>query len=130
MLYLPETDELIVIGQNLGTKMNFGNLQFDNCDDAQIYIAKRDFKPKNVSVSEIKKLPVQLFPNPATNSLELVNLGQNAKGSIYSLNGTIMANYIFKDNYTWVDINFLERGIYIFKIDSDNQSYILKFYRL
>jgi hypothetical protein len=130
MLYLPETDELIVIGQNLGTKMNFGNLQFDNCDDAQIYIAKRDFKPKNVSVSKLKKLPVQIFPNPATNSLELVNLGKNAKGSIYSLNGTNMANYIFKDNSTWVDINFLERGMYIFKIDSDNQSYILKFYRL
>ncbi len=109
--------------------MNFGNLQFDNCDDAQIYIAKRDFKPRNVGVSELKKLAVQIFPNPATNSLELVNLDSDSKGKIYTTNGSLLSTFNFLNNNSILDIQNLESGMYILRIESSNNISNHKFYK-
>jgi len=74
------------------------------------------------SISETQKTEISIYPNPAIDKLYLSeNNLINASVQIYSLEGKIIVSQEINNNE--IDVNQLEKGIYIIKI-LDNNNFI------
>lgn len=61
---------------------------------------------------------VSLYPNPAQTSIQLSNIPQNSKISIYNIQGQVMIDKISSDENPIIDIQHLASGIYTVKINN------------
>jgi hypothetical protein len=75
------------------------------------------------------KNPIKLYPNPATNkiNIELTNLVPNTTININDVTGKIAKSVNVTSNKTVIDVADLSTGIYIVKIKNDNGFNSLKF---
>lgn len=89
------------------------------------------------NISSIKDLDnshtlVQVYPNPCSNqiTIDLENTDNNKViYSIYSMSGKIVKNGILKSNST-INIDMLDKGYYLIKIDIGSKIYSAKFLKL
>jgi len=86
-----------------------------------------------LKINEIKKsdLNIQIFPNPATNSLTL-NLAQlkdiqNSTVSIYDIQGKLLLQQKIMQQQTELNISQFAKGIYIVKVNNDKETVQSKF---
>jgi len=72
-------------------------------------------------INDIKSALVELYPNPASNVLNIVSYNvEIEKINIYNLNGQLVLNKDVNNNQKTINISSLESGIYIVDILSDN----------
>ncbi len=89
-----------------------------------------DCKDFNVGVSEQspKPLVVKVFPNPATDKINvLLSHQQKATITLHNLNGQIVHTQQAELNSNIVDISMFEAGVYIVEVESSSGSEVLKF---
>jgi hypothetical protein len=98
----------------------------NSLEKTDIYIAKVDGLI-STSVSEYIMDDVNLFPNPATESLTIT--GQEGKLQISITDATGKVISIFEDMYSPVKLNLMNysNGIYFLKINSEERSIINRF---
>ena len=77
---------------------------------------------KSVDVKSIEG--ITLWPNPVENFLN-IQIENNSKGnvmiSILSLDGKVLFNKIISDIMSEIDLSFLNNGIYLIKVKTDNK---------
>lgn len=86
-----------------------------------------DYTPGNKNLPNGNK--IRVYPNPATNIITIEGLNTNAKTKISFLNSegkTISENIITAEIFT-KNLHQLSAGLYILKIESGNNTEILKF---
>jgi hypothetical protein len=68
---------------------------------------------------------ISIFPNPAQDYLVFSNQKILDNVTVYDLNGRSIKTYqkIAKS----IDVSFLEKGVYLIKINTDEQTHTLKF---
>lgn len=74
--------------------------------------------------SEINSI-ISIYPNPTSNYLYIKGLTDVAKISIYDISGKLVINNINSDNI--IDLNLIQNGIYILKIET-KEEVISKFF--
>jgi len=82
-----------------------------------------------VGVSEVKvpELNVQVFPNPATDKINvLLSHQQKASITLRNLNGQIVKSQQAEFNSNIIDISDLEAGVYVVEVKEENSSKVLK----
>ena len=86
----------------------------------------KDFK---VGVSEVKvpELNVQVFPNPATDKINvLLSHKQEATITLHNLNGQVVKTQAAEFNSNIFDISELDKGLYFVEVISQNSKIIKK----
>ncbi|OEK07556.1 hypothetical protein A8C32_17315 [Flavivirga aquatica] len=73
---------------------------------------------------------VLMYPNPATNfvNIEIDNIKKDIKTSVslYSLDGKLILNQIFRGDKTTIRTSSLNKGVYILKVDNTKKATIKK----
>lgn len=85
-----------------------------------------------INESENHNIPIKVHPNPCTNqiTIDLENTdNKKVIYSIYSMSGKIVKNGILKSNST-INIDMLDKGYYLIKIDIGSKIYSAKFLKL
>ena len=79
-----------------------------------------------INSMQTENLNFQLYPNPATNQLTIVNNYSliNSTYFIYSLQGQILQKGSISENKTTINISKLEPGCYFMNIDGVSQKFI------
>jgi hypothetical protein len=83
------------------------------------------------SITETNIKPINIYPNPATYNLtinlsQLKNL-QNTSVSIYDIQGKLLLQQNIQQVQTEIDIATFAKGIYIIKVNNENESMVNKF---
>lgn len=71
-------------------------------------------------------LTINMYPNPATDFLNIKNLNSNAQISIYNVNGQLVKQHTTASNGNSIDVRSLSSGLYLVKVASLNQSIVKK----
>ncbi|MCG8329766.1 MAG: T9SS type A sorting domain-containing protein [Chitinophagales bacterium] len=67
-----------------------------------------------------QKIPLQLFPNPAQDWLQLEGLTTNAQVQLYNLEGLLVLNKALPLGINHLDLPELPTGVYWLKVSADN----------
>lgn len=107
----------ILIGGNFET--------FNGVDSSKLILLRGGESP--LSNTSFQQQKIQLYPNPVENSITVV-LPENSTAISYTI-FDITGKKVFQTNTTNSSINvqYLEKGIYILKINSESGDYVSKF---
>lgn len=75
-------------------------------------------------INEKSEKPVQIFPNPVTNTLTLNNFDEKAIISIYDVNGNLLINETAKEK---IDVSSLTKGVFFIKVTDQKTTKTNKF---
>lgn len=83
-----------------------------------------------VGINDIPKSSVQLYPNPAKNTVtvffpQLIN--QNTRFTIYDMNGRIIKSDFLTEKQQTVFINEIADGVYLFEVSTEGKRYKTRF---
>lgn len=68
-----------------------------------------------------------IFPNPATNWIQLSHESENLnKVEIYSMNGQLLQQWFGSDKQAYIQLNQSNAGLYLLKIETNQQTFIKK----
>lgn len=73
--------------------------------------------------------PISIYPNPATNTLNL-NISEDFGYSIINLQGQVMQREEIKNASNSIDISKLETGVYIINLNTTTGNYYSKFIKI
>ena len=74
------------------------------------------------SIDGIGKVSLYIFPNPVTNTLNIVGVDESASLAVYNLSGKC----VIKDKGNTVDVSTLSQGTYILQINEQYVKFIKK----
>jgi len=81
----------------------------------------------------VAKQKIKVFPNPATNVVNILGLQNSSKANItisdISGNGVLQRKWAIRNNSLSIPIPNLNPGIYVVRIESEEQSVQTKFYK-
>ncbi len=90
----------------------------DNCDDSI---------DEGVSLNMENGITINIFPNPATDILNIeTEYFENCTFSIFNLDGNLMTTLHKIDNKNVIDISNLASGIYLIKVQNQDQLQVYK----
>ncbi len=79
------------------------------------------------SVSPLSNNSLSIFPNPASEILNIRGITEETTASIYTVNGKLMqANKLFNNN-SQININSLSKGIYVVRLQTGKNTVVEKF---
>lgn len=112
-------------GSKVWIAANFSNANGGFSGDVIVLDTLRLQKESGITLNEIEVKPLQLFPNPATNSVQIQGVDPSAKSiEIFSLEGKLIRTFSrdFKStNELWVlELNEIENGIYFVLAEGSN----------
>lgn len=81
----------------------------------------------NTNRNETSTNQIQLFPNPATESLFVEGAPVNSKILVYTINGKLQLQAVILDSQQIIDVKNLPSGMYIVKINDAKTSFIGRF---
>ena len=73
------------------------------------------------SIDGIGEVSVYVFPNPVSNTLNIMGVNESASLAVYNLSGKC----IIKDKGNTIDVSSLSQGTYILQIDGKYNSYCI-----
>lgn len=82
----------------------------------------------STSIIELDKIELSVFPVPAIDQLTIQGAKIKSQFKIYSLDGKEVSSGTL-NSYT-IDVSYLEKGLYIFKLFQDNQQQSIKFTKI
>lgn len=83
-------------------------------------------KPHNLALKNTIAIKPYLYPNPATNYIQVFTHQPNSLIRIVNTNGIVLLQYPNIDNYTEIDISELKNGVYQVQIINEQETYTLK----
>lgn len=96
---------------------NLGTVYYDNAY----------FWGAPLSTNEFSAIAFKLYPNPATNVLNIESASTIEKVSVYNLLGQEVFSRTPKTELVTLDVASLQSGVYLVRVDSDNGSSTQKF---
>ncbi|WP_417602086.1 PKD domain-containing protein [Owenweeksia hongkongensis] len=83
--------------------------------------------PNAVGVKEaVSQSEISIYPNPASNFVNVEGLTKDAEWTLYNLQGAIVAEGTLQSEESKVNLDVLESGLYIFSIQSMNSAKSIK----
>jgi len=81
-----------------------------------------------VNVAELNKYTVKVYPNPSSGLFDLTipNGFNGSTFEVYDILGSRVSTGIISGNQTRIDLNGFEKGIYVLRINSENQQVSMK----
>jgi hypothetical protein len=104
----------------------FVSLAIDSAGNREDWPAAPDFAwPVNLSVKEIVKPSIHIYPNPATNQLNVVSDAENALTSITltDMQGRVVLTTTANGTNQILFIGHLPNGLYNVKVDTEKKSF-------
>lgn len=83
------------------------------------------YNSTEINENEINHMNTLIYPNPAADDL-IVNAPDNSRIDIININGQIIRTLMHDNGQLSVDIAYLQRGVYIVRVISDNEVLIGK----
>lgn len=80
-----------------------------------------------VSIVDHQFPGIRLYPNPATTTLNLGNLQQNAQISIFSMDGKLVKQQNITTSESTIDIEDFPKGVYLLKVNNKEINMVQKF---
>lgn len=97
-----------------------GSYTYGEVEDYTVYI------PSTLAVSDnTKELNVQVYPNPATDVLNVSKVSNNAVYTIYNIAGQMVAKGKVANNV--VPVSHLQKGVYIISVEDQGNASKVKF---
>jgi len=91
------------------------------CSNVTTNLEGKDFFATNVGIVEANNIcPIQIYPNPTTNQLQITNyeLRENTVIEIYDVVGKkLVSQFTFHNSHIEIDISHLAAGLYFLKVD-------------
>ncbi len=108
---------------NGGFNLNW--IQFSSTSAARVV-------PTQVSLAKVESLSFEVYPNPTTDQLNLRLTGaEHATISIYNMQGALIKKVTTQSHVSQIlDVNNLERGMYLIKVQSGTSSQVKRFMKL
>lgn len=75
---------------------------------------------KTLSTQTREELQISISPNPAETQLKVV-APPYAKYTIYNMNGHVVSEAVFNNWYNFIDVQFLDQGMYILEVTSNGK---------
>lgn len=72
---------------------------------------------------------VSLYPNPAVDKVTFESTSRIKKISIYDLTGKMLSSTPANDTKTAIDISFLDKGLYLVRLDTESGTRVEKLYK-
>lgn len=116
----PSEYECAGIPDDVPTEFGYSGFLCFEDDSFELYNPTDNSCTKVVSVFEEERVIVSLYPNPATDYLEVTAPSQINEIYIYNSAGKQMKYEIINANYAWLDLSNLSAGFYV--IDVKTQS--------
>lgn len=82
--------------------------------------------PNTVSIEESKVLDVNIYPNPASDFVNVEGLREDAEWTLYNLQGAMVAEGTLQSGESKVNLGALKSGLYIFNIESEKSMKSIK----
>jgi hypothetical protein len=90
-----------------------------NCTDKFAFIID-DVKITNVAGIEENSMEVSVYPNPATDVLN-IQLTENASSvSVLGMDGKVISTQVVNENSTTVNVSNLVSGVYFYEVVAEN----------
>ena len=109
---------------NNGTEIkNEAGIYFDFNDAVITNVTTHTIDDGIVGINEIKIADFDISPNPANDFINLKignDFDQNGSISIYNIIGKKVLNHFYSGQQTTLDINTLENGVYLIKIEDES----------
>jgi len=88
-------------------------------------------QPAAVSEINIAKKEFAVYPNPASSTLTITQTSGLPKGNntanVYNMQGQLLMQHAFTGCKTEIDVQHLESGLYVLKIESEEGFWLKKF---
>nr|NQU92694.1 T9SS type A sorting domain-containing protein [Bacteroidota bacterium] len=89
--------------------------------DTWLVVVPSDYKGE-VGMDEIAETGIRIYPNPATNVLNIDCEDAGAEIMIYDLQGKVVKEISCNISHQTIDISYLDNGMYILRIVSEEGS--------
>lgn len=117
----------VYLQQHVGTNVN---VYFNSKEAADHHpeLVLRVTDTLDSSTPHEREFELNIYPNPAISVLNIASRGAKIdRLTIFSLSGQMLLSQDIDQNHARLDIEYLERGIYLLKADSDFGTYTYKF---
>ncbi len=108
--------QLTVTGN--GSKMFFATYSSTNCP-AELWVMHKTSNP--TGITEAGEPKVRIYPNPATNQVQIELDAPQATFTLYNLQGKKVFSQHLVQNLSTIDIDHLPSGIYVYTIGSESE---------
>ncbi len=98
----------------------------DGTYESLVDIVTVEVFPYGTGISINKKNNFEIIPNPNSGYFILKTEFENAKITIYQIDGKCIFNNIITGNKNYIDISNIAKGIYFIKLETNNKQYIEK----
>ena len=91
-------------------------------DNGVVHVIDAVLIPNIVSVDELDAVSFQMFPNPATDlvNMNVSNIAPNTGYQIYTSTGSLVSNGLLQPGLNTIDVSGMARGMYMFSILTDH----------
>lgn len=94
--------------------------------DAATTLVETDEECNALNIEEFEDIiSFDMYPNPTTDYLN-INIVNNSNILIYNINGQIILSELLNKGLNRIELNSVSSGLYIVKIDSENQTLVKK----
>lgn len=116
LMYQIDDIEFHLYGFLLETVFKDDNMEYENLEDCAFPLSNENIEP----------LAIEIYPNPASDYIEILNNGNEeiSSVSIFDVSGSMVLSKSKIYQKEQIDIQFLNQGIYVMQIDIANQSII------
>lgn len=87
-----------------------------------LFVADTIFWDKNISIDNVSDLNVKIYPNPANETLTILN-GNNDRISIYNVSGQLKHTFDLNENIYYINTTKWDRGLYFILFEKSRQSF-------
>lgn len=131
---LPATLDTVDLGHITNTDVILSNgkifVVWEDDNSGTVKYREGTFTPDNTAVNFIEEKQISVYPNPATNELQIENFVLKDGDEIEIVNvigQTILSKTISSSNENTIDVSKITNGIYFLKIISGNETFVTKF---
>lgn len=96
-----------------------------NCVSVQI--VEEEEEEEDLSVNDVNKNKLTLFPNPATSTVSVKNAAENTNVKIYNAQGQLVLTHVLTNANDSIDISTLNKGVYSVLLLNNNHAVRSKF---
>lgn len=83
-----------------------------------LFVDNLSFDNLIVGTEDLVENQIEIYPNPAKDEIEIMNLGENGLALIYTISGELVLKTNLSLNETKIDVSKLKSGLYVLKVQT------------